>query len=465
MKILIAGGGITGLTAAYRLQKLAEAAGVTPEIIVVERDERLGGQVQTDRVDGLVIEEAPDSFLMRKPWLAELCQELGLPLVGTNQQVRKTYVLHKGALEPLPSGIQLFIPTKIRPFLRSRLLSPLGKLRALAEPLVPVKRSAKGDEAIGSFVERRFGPELLERIAAPMTAGVYGGDPYELSLEATFPQFLKMERERGSLLLGARRAAPARGTTGSLFQTVPTGLRSVIDALLEATAGVQYRTATSLTGLAPLPSGKGYAVELSTGERLEVDAAILTLPAYASADLIEPFLPAVAAELNGIQYASVVVAALAYNRSDLAQPLDATGFLVPASEALPISASTWVSTKWPHTTPDDKVLLRGFLGRDGGKDWTAESDEAILAAVKESFRQTMGLVAEPILTRVFRWPRSRPRYKVGHLDRVARIEGVMQEAPGLYLAGAAYRGLGLPDCVREGADAAQQVAQHLGWNA
>jgi protoporphyrinogen/coproporphyrinogen III oxidase len=459
-RVLIAGGGITGLTAAYRLRQRAAAAGADAEILLVEREERLGGQIWTERTDGLVIEAAPDSFLARKPWFGDLCRELGLPVIGTNEQIKQTYILHRGRLEPIPPGMQLFIPTRPAAFLGSPLVSPLGKARALLEPLVPV-RTDDGDESIGHFIARRFGPEVLDRIGAPLLAGVYGGDPYETSLLATFPQFRQMERERRSLLLGARRAAPARGTTGSLFQTVPDGLYAVVEKL--AAACPDLRTGVSVRELAPV--SRGFAVVLDSGEQVEADAVILTLPAYATAGLVAGFLPDAAAELRRIEYASVVVAALAYRRAEIDHPLDATGFLVPRSEELPITASTWVSSKWTHAAPPETALLRGYLGRPGDRDWTQEPDDAVIAAVRQSFCQVMGITAEPVLSRVFRWPRSRPRYRVGHLELVGRIEASLQRAPGLLFAGAAYRGAGLPDCVRDGAAAADRAAAHLGWGA
>jgi len=459
-RILIAGGGITGLSAAYHLQKRARATGQTPEIILVERDERLGGQIQT-QVDGdLIIEEAPDSFLVRKPWLMQLCQELGLTLVGTNDQIKKTYILNNGELEPIPEGMQLFIPTKLKPFVKSKLMSQGGKLRAMLEPVIPIRQTDE-DESAGHFIARRFGREMVEKIGAPLIAGVYGGDPYELSLKATFPQFLTMERERGSLLKAARKTAPAKGTTGSLFQTVQGGLHSVIEALVAATPDVQYQTGRTLISLTHV--GSRQLAGLSSGETLEVDAVVLTLPAFVTADLVAAAMPELALELQAIEYASAVVVALAYNRVDVMHSLDASGFLVPSSEGLPITASTWVSSKWPHMASGNRVLLRAFLSRSGDRDWVTEPEVEILVAVRHTFEQVMGLTADPVLTRIFRWPRSRPRYKVGHLDRVQRIDRLIEQAPGLYVAGAAYRGLGLPDCVRDGASVADQIAVQFNW--
>lgn len=461
-RIIIAGGGITGLTAAYRLQQKARAAGVDAEIIVVERDDRLGGKTRTEVIDGLVIEQGPDSFLVHKPWFAQLCMELGLPMVGTNPNVKTTYIYHQGRLEPLPTGMQLMIPTEVGPFLKSRLLSPAGKLRAGLEPLVPVKRT-DGDESIGSFVGRRFGQEMLNNVAGPLMGGIHGGDFDSVSMKATFPQFMKMERERGSLLLQGRRnkANKPKGPTGSAFQTVPTGLHTVVEALVKAADGVKVLLNTGLTAVAP--AAQGYEVALSDGVRLTAGAVILATPAYVAADAVGGFLPDVAGALNAIPYGNSVVVSLAFNKADVDHPLGASGFLVPMREGTDVSASTWVSVKWPHAAPADKVLIRCFVGRGVGRDWTQESDETLVATALAGLRQIMGLKAEPIVTTVARWRRSMPQYKVGHLDRVAEIEAMLSRAPGLYLAGAAYRGVGLPDCVREGNEAAAKVARHLGW--
>lgn len=457
---------MTGLTAAYQLRKRARAAGLSPEIIVVERDDRLGGKTQTDVINGMVIEHGPDSFVTTKPWLKDLCDELGLPVTGTNPKINTTYIYHNGRLESLPVGMQMMIPTEVWPFVKTRLISPLGKLRAALEPLIPIKQD-NADESIGSFVSRRFGREVLENVAGPLMGGIYGGDWDRVSLKSTFPMFMKMEQEKGSLLLAAQKskreqAAKPKGPTGfSTFMTVPSGLNTITEALTKASAGVIYRTGVTLTEVAPV-AGR-YIASLSTGEQIAADAVVLALPAFVTADLVKSHLPAVAGELDQIPYNSSVVVALGYNRADIAHPLNASGFLVPASEPLELTASTWVSSKWAHAAPPDKALLRCFLGRSGGKDWTKESDEAILAAVRTGLEQTMGLKAQPIVTRIFRWVRAMSQYRVGHLDRMDRVDELMQAAPGLYLAGAAFRGVGLPDCVREGTTAAERVAKHLGW--
>jgi len=463
--IVIVGGGATGLAAAYHLQKQVKAGTIDARIMLVERDAVLGGKAKTEVVDGMVIEHGPDSYLSYKPWFGQLAKELGLPTVGTNPKCKSTYILHKGKMRSLPVGMNIMIPTEVWPFLKTPLLSPLGKLRAGLEPFMPLKKDDE-DESIGSFVGRRFGREVLENVAGPLMGGIHGGDWENVSIRCTFPSFVKMEKEGGSLLLQGwkNKANKPKSTTGSAFQTVQTGLQSALDALVKACENrVEFRTSTSVTALRA-QDGR-YFVALSSGETVAADAVILGVPAYVAADLMKDFRGDVAAELNEIPYNNSCVVALAYNKADVKHPLNATGFLVPSAEPLDISASTWVSTKWPHSAPDDKVLLRAFVGRGPGRDWTKESDETILSAVKGALKQTMDLDAEPVLTRIFRWPKSMAVYRVGHLNRMDRVDQMMEQQPGVYLAGAAYRGVGLGDCVREGTQAAEKALKHLGVKA
>lgn len=459
-RVVIIGGGITGLTTAYRLSQGAPAV----ELHLVERAGRLGGKTGTELTEGFVIEQGPDSFVGHKPALVNLCKELGIELTGPNPQMKKTYVWSGTQLEPLPVGLQLMIPTEFGPFIKTPLLSWKGKLRAGLEPLVPIRKEM-GDESIGSFVRRRFGDEMLEKIAGPLMGGIYGGSFDEISMGAAFPQFMKIERERGSLLLNALRnkaQAKPKSTTGSAFLTAPQGLQRIIDRLVQEIEGkVKFHLERSVTSLAPVAESPArWLVTLSTGEALVADAVILATPAWAAADLLGAPVPEVAAGLREIPYGNSVVVALGYKKEALDHPLDGTGFLIPARYPMEVSASTWVSSKWAHAAPDDRALLRVFLGRGGGKDWTVESDEAVLAEVKKGLRETMGLTAEPFLTRIFRYQRSNPIYRVGHLERMKALRAKLPT--GLYLAGAPYSGVGLPDCVREGQEVAAQVVQGLG---
>lgn len=461
-RIVIVGGGITGLSTAYYLHKAAKAAGQTPEIIVVERSERLGGKIRTEHAQGLTIEVGPDSFLARKPWMAELCQELGLPVTGQNPAVRKTYIVRKGKLVPLPKGTQIIIPTQIGPFLRSPLLSWRGKLRALAEVFVP-RRQGTGDESMGSFVTRRFGPELLDRLAAPMLAGIYAGDTHGMSLQATFPQFLTLEEKYGSLIRGARKGLRPQGSTGSAFLTVTGGLETVIPALVAAMPGVTYEFQATVTGISR--DAAGWTVQLDGDRSLAADHVVITTPGYEMARLVEPVVPVAAQALAEVPHNSAVIVALAFRPEDVQVALDATGFLVPKGEALDITASTWVTAKWPHTTDGKLVLIRGYLGRAGGRDWTKVHEVAAVLTVRGNLRETMGITAEPVLARVFPWPKGLPQYRMQHLERMGAARNEAAAVPGLHLAGAVFRGAGLPDCVREGKEAAAQIAAQCGWNA
>lgn len=464
-RILIAGAGITGLTAAYSLLKRARKAGRKPEIVVVEKEARLGGKTQTEVVDSIIIEQGPDSVIAYKPWAVQLARELGLETVGTNPDCRTTYIMHRGRLERLPVGMQIMIPTQVWPFVTTRLLTPLGKLRAALEPLVPIRKSDE-DESIGSFVARRFGREVLHNLAGPLMGGIYGGDYESVSMKATFPRFLQMEKEGGSLLLQGwlKKENRPKGPTGSAFVTVRGGLNRLVQELVRRLEGeVRFVTGVSLAGLRRCEKIGRYVAGLNNGERIEADAVVLALPAYAAAELVRGFLPDVAGELSAIPYHNSVVAALVYDRDDVDHPLDASGFLIPATETRVISACTWVSTKWPHAVPPDKVLIRCFIGRGESPDWTRVSDEAIIGHARQELAQIMGLRAAPLLTRVYKWPRAMPQYRVGHLDRMDRVDRMLERSPGLYLAGAAFRGVGLPDCVREGMQAAEKAAAHLGW--
>lgn len=477
-RVVIVGGGITGLTAAY---KLIKGAGDAVEVHLIERSERLGGKTGTELTEGFVIEQGPDSFVGHKPALVNLCKELGIELTGPNPKMKKTYIWSGKRLEPLPVGLQLMIPTEFGPFIKTPLLSWKGKLRAGLEPLIPVRKET-GDESIGSFVRRRFGDEMLQGIAGPLMGGIYGGSFDEVSMGAAFPQFMKIEREKGSLLLNALRnkaQAKPKSTTGSAFLTAPQGLQKIVDRLAEEIKGkVKIHLGKAVQSVAPVaPQGVGgclckgeaepvtvespahWLITLSTGEALVADALILATPAWVSAELLGGALPEVAEELRDVPYGNSVVVALGYKKDEIGHPLDGTGFLIPARYPMEVTASTWVSSKWEHAAPADRALLRVFLGRGKGKDWTVESDEAVLAEVKKGLHETMGVTAEPFLTRIFRYQRSNPIYRVGHIEQMKALRAKLPT--GLYLAGAPYSGVGLPDCVREGQEVAAQVAQAL----
>jgi oxygen-dependent protoporphyrinogen oxidase len=464
--VVIVGGGIAGLAAAYRLSQRIPGGQIT----LVESDSRLGGKIVTDRVDGFVVEGGPDTFLAYKPRGVGLCRELGLGerLHGTNQQVRRTYVLLGGRLHVLPEGLTGLIPSRFGPFARTTLISPWGKLRMGLDVFIPA-RSPNGDESLAHFVSRRLGREVYENLIEPLLSGIYAGDGEQLSLRATFPQLRQAELQHGSLvrsmLAGRKRsngAAPASAGSRSAFLTPTTGLAEMVEALearLRA-AGVVIRLDTRIAQLsqAAAPAG-GYELSLASGEALWAAAVVLATPGFTAADLLEDLDADLAAHLRAIPYVSTATVSLAYPLSDIPRALDGYGYIVPRAEGRPVLACTWTSTKFPHRAPGGYGLLRAFLGRAGQPDVLARSDDELIGLVRAELYDVLGIRAEPALTRIFRWPQAMPQYTLGHVERLAAIDERVARLRGLALAGNAYRGIGIPDCIASGEAAAERMLQ------
>ncbi|HJV47491.1 MAG TPA: protoporphyrinogen oxidase, partial [Bacillota bacterium] len=470
-KVIIAGGGITGLSAAFYLQKQIAEHQLDCEIILVEQSNRLGGKIQTDHVEGFVIEKGPDSFLARKPAITQLTMDLGLEgeLVGTNPNARKNYILHNNRLHLMPPGLILGIPTQVTPFVKTGLISPLGKLRAGMDLFIPSRREA-GDESLGDFLQRRLGKEVAENIAEPLLSGIYAGDTQVLSLDATFPQFKAIEQKYGSIIKGMlqsrRGGASANSHTPtpplnipevakkSMFLTFRQGLHFMVEKLVEKLDQVDIRLEHCITEVTPNDSG--YKVTLSDGTCEIVDAVLLATPAFATkkilADVPEAEL------LSEVTYVSVANLALAYDRADIDYPLDASGFVVPRTQKRNITACTWTSSKWPQTTPDNRVLIRCYVGHSKDQSLVGLPDEVLLQKVRDDLRNIMGMKANPLFYRVSRWKDSMPQYRVGHLQRLQEVRQALKtQRPGVYIAGAGYQGVGIPDCVQQGKDAAGQL--------
>jgi oxygen-dependent protoporphyrinogen oxidase len=463
--VLIVGGGIAGLSAAYGLAESATSRDSPIQCTLVEAEPRLGGKILTEQVGGFVIEGGPDSFLSQKPWGVELCRRLGLAdrVIGTNRDRRKTYVYSKGRLEELPEGLALGVPTKLGPFLKSGLLSWRGKLRLGAELLIP-RRSAREDESLGAFFRRRLGEEALERIIEPLMTGIYAGDADSLSIQATFPRFPEMERQAGSIiraLLGSWRRHRGEGPGGSPFVTLQGGLSEMVQALtarlgrLRVLAGYRVR-AVRVSG-AP----RRYEVVIEGTAPLAVDALVLATPAYDAATLLEPFDGELGALLRGIPYASTATISLGFPRKDFSHRLDGYGFVVPRIEGRALLAVTWTSSKWSHRAPDDAVLLRAYVGGAGRETVLERADDGLVSLVRAELRDMMGVTEAPVLAKVYRWPRAMPQYLVGHLERLAAIGERLARWPGLFLTGAGYRGVGIPDCIGDGLDTAERVRAYF----
>lgn len=461
MKLVVVGGGIAGLSAAHRAVEVARERAVPLDLTLIEARDRLGGTIASERADGFLVESGPDSFLSEKPWALALCRRLGVEdrLVRTDDRFRKVFVWYRGRLHPLPDGFQLLAPTAMRPFATSSLFSLRGKLRMALDLVLP--RGSGDDESLGAFVRRRLGAEALERVAQPLVAGIYTADPDDLSLGATMPRFLELERRERSIILGLRRGlrrAPLPGTSGarwSLFVTFADGMEELVAALaarLPAGAVVLGQRVTALER-----AGERWRLTTADGARFEADRAILATEAHAVGRLTRYVDPALAAMLQDIPYSSAATVSLGYHRADVPHPLDGFGFVVPRSERRALLAGTFSSVKYPGRAPAGHVLLRCFLGGMLDPAILEEDDSALVARVRAELREALGIMADPVLTRLHRWPASMPQYQVGHLTRVEVIERAVAALPALALAGAAYRGVGIADCVRSGEAAAERM--------
>lgn len=470
--VAIVGGGITGLATAYFLGRLAGEIEAPLKVTLIEAAGRLGGKILTERVQGFLIEGGADAFLVQKPWAVQLCRELGLEDQLVAPRPGKTYVLMGGRLRRLPEGAMGLIPTRLGSFARSELFTPWGKLRMGLDLLIPPRRDSQ-DESLARFIRRRLGREALERLAEPLLAGIYAADPQSLSLQATFPMLRELERRHGSLIRGALRMRRQRGQRGeqlqhegkplSVFLTLRKGLGTLTDALIRCLEPVRLLTRRRVMRLEPL--AQGYHLALDDGSFIEADAVVLTTPAFVTAELIELVSPEAADLLAKIPYASTAVVTLGFSRQDIEHPLDGTGFVVPRIESRAITACTWSSSKWPDRAPEDFVLLRAFFGRFGQSDALCLKDPELIELALDELKDLLGVQGRPVLTRVHRWPRAMPQYLVGHLEHLAQIERALGNHPRIMLAGAAYRGIGLPDCIRQGKEAAQTVLQRLLPNA
>jgi protoporphyrinogen/coproporphyrinogen III oxidase len=466
LRVVVVGGGIAGLAAAHRLAELARDEGRPLDLTLLEATDRLGGTIRTDRVEGFLLEAGPDSFISEKPWALALAERLGLGprLCRTDDRFRGTYVVRAGRLRPVPEGFLLLAPTRTWPVLASDVFSWRGKLRLGLDLILPRRRRG-GDESLGSFVRRRLGREALERVVQPLVGGIYTADPDCLSLAATMPRFLALEREHRSLILGLRRTSRggqvvrASGARWSLFLTLAGGMEELVSALAARLPASTVRLGAPVSVIAPGPSA--WRVELASGPPLFADGVVLAGPAHAMATLVGEVDPPLAGLLGGIRYASAATVTLAYPRAAIRNTLDGFGFVVPRVEGRQILACTFSSVKYPGRAPDGFVLLRAFLGGALQADILARDDRALVALAHADLAALLGMTGDPVLTRVWRHPRSMPQYDLGHLDRVTSIEARIETLPGLALAGGAYRGVGIADCVHSGEAAAERLHASL----
>ena len=465
-RVVVVGGGITGLAAAHALDRAA-ARGELDGVVLLEASARLGGKVLTEGVDGYLIEGGPDSFITIKPQAVQFARALGLGdrLVGTLEP-RHVFIRHGGRLLPLPEGMTGLIPARLEPFVRSPLFSLREKARFGLEPFIrPAPNGA--DESLGGFVRRRLGRAAVDRLAAPLLAGIHAGDIDRLSLRATFPQLADAERRFGSLTRAvlARRRAVGRSTPADqdahlpMFMTLRGGLEELVRGVISSLRHVPVRTRTPVAGLRS--RNGGYVLDLANGEQLETEVVVLAVPSDAAGRLLGQVNGAAAAVVREIRSVSTAVLALGFRREQVRHPLAGHGYVGSHREPTAHTACTWVSSKWPARAPEGMVQLRCFIGRDGAQDALAMEDHDLTAAVIAELRPVLGISGDPALTRLYRWKDAMPQYEVGHLDRLGAMEAALAATPGLVAAGAPYRGVGLPDCIAQGMRAAQQALAAL----
>ena len=456
-RIAIVGGGISGLAAAFALEE-RRRVGEALEFVVYESGPRFGGVLFTEQVEGCLIEAGPDSFLTEKPWATDLCRRLGIEdqLIGSNDADRKTYILVKGKLVPMPDGLMFMVPTQLSPAILSSLFSPATKLRVAREWWYPARQS-EGDESVAALVERHYGAEMVDRLADPLLAGVYGGEAAQLSVRAVLPRFVEMESKYGSLgrgMLAARKNVQRSQPAPPIFSSLKGGMQQLAKALVAALPAEALRARSPVQAVQRQDRGwvvsAGYASD-------QFDAVIVATPATTAAPLLEIGSAELASELRAISYSSSVTVALGFNQDVRASLPAGFGFLVPRREGGRLLAATLVHNKFPHRAPKDRALVRCFLGGSRDEQVLQLADENILNIVRDELRQILGVKADPLFTRLYRWKGAMAQYTVGHLERLQRIEGLVKQLPGLALAGNAYRGIGVPDCIRSGEAAVQQL--------
>jgi protoporphyrinogen/coproporphyrinogen III oxidase len=471
-RIAIVGGGISGLAAAFTLEEKRQS-GTPIDYVLFESAPRLGGVIVTDHVDGCLVEAGPDSFISEKPWAADLCRKIGLgdQLIRSNDAARKTYIVvrknNRDRLVAMPDGLMFMVPTKLLPTLISPLFSLSTKMRMAAEWFHPPHK-ASGDETVAQLVERHYGSEMVELLADPLLSGVYGGEAAQLGVRAVLPRFADMEAKHGSLgraMLASRKqtAAAAKSPPRPLFTSLKDGMQQMVDALVARLDPTVLHTSSIVQSV--LPQNGGWTASAGY-ESDQFDAVIVAAPARAAAAVLESADVNLARELAEINYTSSVTVTLGYDESVRRSLPPGFGFLVPRAAGHRLLAATFVHNKFPHRSPENRALVRCFLGGSRDEEILASSDDQILAIVRKDLRQIIGLDAEPLFARVYKWKAAMAQYSVGHLDRVARIQALCENLPGLALAGNGFAGIGVPDCVRSGTEAATKVLSQMGmWSA
>ena len=467
-RIVIIGGGISGLAAAHRLTELARERQQPIAVNVLEASTRLGGTIQTEHRDGFLLERGPDSFISEKPEAVALAKRLGIDsrLIHTNDEHRRSFIVRKGRLRAVPEGFQLLAPSRIWPFVTTDIFSATGKLRIAADLFLPrTPANGNNDESLASFVTRRLGKEALDRMAQPMVGGIYTADPATLSLRATLPRFLDMERKHRSIILAMLRQRKTNknestGVSGprySLFLSFDQGMQVLTEELARSitAAGVTIELNSQVTSLDHGPDG--WTITTGNGAKVHGDGVCLAIPAYSTAPLLERIDNNLAQQLRAIEYTSTATINFGYRRDDVRHPLDGFGFVVPFIERRALIACTFSSVKFSDRAPEQHVLLRAFVGGALQPEIFQLNEAEMVARVRADLEQLLSIQGQPIFVETAKWSRSMPQYYVGHLERVGAIEARVSSLNTIALAGNSYRGAGIPDCIRSGEAAAEKL--------
>jgi protoporphyrinogen/coproporphyrinogen III oxidase len=491
-RIVIIGSGVSGLGAAYALKNALNGE-KDVEFMVLEKDNRVGGQIKTV-VDGdFVFECGPDCFISDKPAVLEAAESLGITgeLSGTKSESGGTYILTHGKLVRMPEGVMMMIPTKFKPFIGTKLLSWPGKIRAAMDIFVPRRKNLDEDETLASFVNRRLGKEILDRLAEPLVGGIHASDPDSMSLASTFPRFLDMERNDRSLIMAMlkskrkmakmKKAAPPADAVEefegkpeehqappkkrwTMFVSFKQGMQTLTDNLAKAIGKDIIKLKTEVTGIEQVRLHDGtvsYKLALKGVGDIEADAVVVTALSQETADMVEKLDPALAEALREIKCVSSATVTTLYKKTDVPRELDANGFLIPKVEGREIMATTWTTTKWPNRAPDDYIMIRSFVGGAFRQELVSLSDDEIMRLVKHELKDIIGITAEPEKFVITRWVKSMPQYTMGHPERLKTIREREAAHDGLFLTGASYSGVGVPDCLKNGAAAALKALEYV----
>jgi len=456
-KIAIVGGGISALACAVDLKEKGF------NFTLFEKENFVGGKLLTEKIGGFTVEGGPDSYLPEKIWSVQLIKKVGLAgeMLCSNDEHKGTFIYSGGRLHPLPEGVMLMVPTMIMPLVKSSLISWPGKLRMGMELFVPPRKDRK-DESLAEFVTRRLGRECLEKIAEPLVAGIHTSNPDNMSVLATFPRFVEMERKSGSLIksmVAAMNKMPPQNPSGpkmTYFMSLKEGMQELVQGCVSYVGAERIRTGTAVVLVAKKESG--YRLTFGNGSTTDFDAVVFATPSYVTKEILGDMDEELCGRLSAIAWSSSATVSIAFRKEDIKKPLPGFGFIVPRVENRRINACTWSSIKWSHRAADDTVLIRSFVGGGHHEELVSFGDQELLATVLNELKEMIGISAEPVFSKVYRWFQGMPKYTVGHLERIASIDEKRKEHRGLFFIGCSYRGIGIGDCVKSGFDAAEAIA-------